>query len=81
MESGVYSARRALLLQAIACYEEVLNRLEALKKLYPYPLSAKSANPRLKDNAEPSIALMQQAKAAEEKGVAILEELLDLVKR
>lgn len=74
-QSDRYASEIELLRKAAALYEQVVSSLNSLTLIYPYPISKKSADPRLKEHVLPSTQLMQQAKDAEERGIAALTEL------
>jgi hypothetical protein len=58
---------------AAACYQEVFDALVQLPPLYPFP---QGGNPNLDTNAEFTVQVLQRAKAAEERGVETLENML-----
>ena len=60
--------------EAAAHYRTVYEALAELPPLYPFP---QGGNPDIAANAEYSIAVLERAKAAEERGVAVLERMRD----
>ncbi|WP_127534360.1 hypothetical protein [Paenibacillus kobensis] len=61
--------------QAAAHYADAAACLGELAMMYPYPLRKKGANPRQKENVPRSIELLSRTKEAEERGIAVLNEL------
>jgi hypothetical protein len=57
-------------------YQDVFNALVGLPSLYPFP---QGGNPNEEANKVHSIHLLQRAREAEEQGVEILEQMLDLL--
>jgi len=57
-------------------YKTVFNSLTELPPLYPFP---QGGNPNLPENASHSIDVLQRAKAAEERGVETLEQMLHVL--
>lgn len=70
---------RAIAKKAIQHYAAVVEAFARLKEMYPYPLTSKSLNPRLKENAAASIPLLLQAKTAEEQGLLALSEIFRML--
>ncbi|GAB2718020.1 hypothetical protein ACFQWB_14320 [Paenibacillus thermoaerophilus] len=57
-------------------YQAVFDALAELPQLYPFP---QGGNPNVPANADYSIAVLQRAKAAEERGVEALERMLGVL--
>jgi hypothetical protein len=76
-DDGTSTGTQIARLAAVAAphYVQVVQHLEELQRLYPYPLRKKGGDVRLKENAPRSIELLSRAKKAEEQGILTLNEM------
>jgi hypothetical protein len=65
--------------KAASHFAQVAESLGKLERMYPYPLNKKGLNPRVKENISDSIELLETAKASEEKGIAVLNEMYSMI--
>jgi len=68
---------RRLASEASAHYEQTAAGLVEMREMFPFPQGGQPDDPATADRA---VALLRTAKAAEEKGIAVLESLLDFMK-